>query len=69
MSKGSRVVPVRFEEELLDAVAAMIASSNERRQGEPWTTSEFVRAAVREKLAKMKRSAGWRARKRRGGVA
>jgi len=57
MSKGTRVVPVRIPPELLNAVDEQIKASNPRRQGEPWTRSQFILDAIAEKLHKMKRSA------------
>jgi hypothetical protein len=56
MSKGSPIVPVRIPPELLGEVARCIARRNVWSRNEPWTTSGFVIAAIREKLAKMERS-------------
>lgn len=52
MSKGSKVVLVRFPKEELDAMIAQIASSNESRRDEPYTVSSFVRYCVQSQLRK-----------------
>ena len=56
MSKGSPVTPLRIPQDLLDLVRIQIDQSECYRRGEPWTLSSFIRAAILEKLAKMKRS-------------
>ena len=55
-SKGSQIVPVRFEAEQLSLMKRTIAQRNEVTQLEPWTMSDFIRTAVAEKLAHMERS-------------
>jgi len=57
MSKGNPRVILRMPAAELAELEKFIAASNERRRGEPWTMSDFIRAAVREKIAKMGRSA------------
>ena len=56
MSKGSKVVAIRFPADEYDAMLGQLADSEKFRRGEPWTLSEFVRSAIREKLKKMERS-------------
>lgn len=56
MSKGNRIVPVRFSEDAYADMVKQIEDSNDRRSEEPWTVSEFIRIAIAEKLAKMERS-------------
>jgi len=55
-SKGSQIVPVRFEAELLSLMKRTIEQRNAVSPNEPWTMSDFIRAAVQEKLAHMERS-------------
>lgn len=63
MSKGSKVVPVRIEADLLAAICQQIDMTNEVRREEPYTLSEFIRSALREKLDKMRRGRGPRRRR------
>lgn len=56
MSKGNPIIPTRFPPGLLAEVDGTIERSRHTRFGEPWTRTGFILAAVREKLAKMKRS-------------
>lgn len=67
MSKGNPIVPLRFPPQLLDQVDAKIRRSLDTRAAEPWTRTSFILAAVKEKLAKMKRSAGGRRKGRTAG--
>jgi hypothetical protein len=66
MSVGSPMVAVRFNPKLLTLMMARIEEANRNRQGAPWTRSDFILTAVREKLSKMERSrkAGGRRNKR-----
>lgn len=57
-SKGSRVVPVRIPQALLEKIDAAVTRSVEGKKGEPWTRSSFIVAAVMDKLAHMERSSG-----------
>jgi len=68
MSAGSKQVAVRFPEMLLDQVQAELLKSQHTRRGEPWTMGEFVRVAVEEKLAKMRRGRAPRRREPRDGT-
>jgi len=56
MSKGTPRYTFRLPEDLMQAVELQILSRNACSPREEWDTSEFVRVALREKLAKMKRS-------------
>jgi hypothetical protein len=64
MSKGTRIMPVRFPDELAAEVFRELSLSERTREGEPWTFSDFVRLAVAEKIAHRKRSRAKRARKK-----
>ena len=58
-SKGSQIKPVRFPEDILDAIHAQMRMTRFwscPRRGEELVFSEWVRAACLEKLKKMKRS-------------
>lgn len=56
MSKGSPIVPVRIPQSLLHEISQCIDRRNLWTLREEWTTSSFVIAAIREKIAKMERS-------------
>jgi len=56
MSKGSKVLPFRIPAELLAEVDGVIERSHDTRAGEPWTRTAFILAALKEKLAHMRRS-------------
>lgn len=56
MSAGSKIVNVRFEDELLKKMTEEINRVNARRRKEPYRISTFIRDAVREKLAHYARS-------------
>lgn len=56
MSKGNRVITVRIEQELLDEIDAVISKRNLHSYEAAWCTSDFIRAALIEKLRKMERS-------------
>jgi hypothetical protein len=57
---GSRKYVVRFPEELEMLLEEQVHFSSFTRRGEPWTVSEFIRIAVREKIQKMFRSRTWK---------
>lgn len=63
MSKGSPVVPVRIPAELLEQVNAAVEEINIRRIDEPLTRNGWIVRAMKDALAKRKRSA---TRKRKG---
>jgi hypothetical protein len=54
-SKGTPIYPVRLGDALVNEVKLAIRRRNLFSWLEPWTFSEFVRTAVREKLDKMER--------------
>lgn len=56
MSKGSRVVPVRMPDELMEEIMAYIVRRNWATMTEPYSLSTFIRKAIREKLDHAKRS-------------
>jgi len=56
MSKGNRIVNVRFESGILDSIATEIARRNLNTSSPPWSMSDFIRVAVAEKLKKGVRS-------------
>ena len=61
-SKGTPQVTVRIATELMDRVQRQLDSLHIYSPKGDWTVVEFLRRAVEEKLAKMRRSA--RTRKR-----
>lgn len=56
MSKGSTIVPVRIPSDLLRQVEETYLGRNLFAPKNPWTLSDFVRVALKEKIAKMQRS-------------
>jgi len=56
MSLGNPVVQVRVPRPILEEMDETIQRANGHRVVEDWTRSSFVLAAIREKIAKMKRS-------------
>lgn len=65
MSKGTDRYTFRLPQDMMAEVAATIYRRNLHTDREPWELSEFVRVAIREKLAKMERSRKRAARKLR----
>lgn len=55
MSKGTKAFPVRLPNKLLQEVNETIQRRNDHSKEEPWTFSDFVRIALREKISKMER--------------
>lgn len=54
MSKGNPIIPVRLTPELIAEIEAAIERANDstaRADKEPYTVSEWIRSAIREKLA------------------
>lgn len=64
MSKGNRIIPVRFTPEEAAAVDAELRRYNDNPCNEEISMSDFVRRAVREKIEHLTRS---RSRKRQSG--
>lgn len=56
MSKGTQVYSVRINPFLVELARETIERRNNFCGGVPWTFSDFITIAMREKLAKMKRS-------------
>ena len=56
MSKGSKVVPVRIEAELLAMIDLLILRANEHTQEEPYTRSSWIKKALAEKINHLARS-------------
>lgn len=66
MSKGTPRIAVRLPDDLTAEINRAVDNRNLWSAREPWTFSDFVRIACREKLAKMKRCRKKRAAKKRG---
>lgn len=66
MSAGNKIVPVRFDENKLIAIAVAIRQRNKASREQPWNTSEFIRAAVDDKLKHLKRGRASSKAKRKG---
>jgi hypothetical protein len=56
MTKGNPKLIVRVPGQLIDEMRLAIAQRNRRTRDEPWVMSDFVRVAIRDKLAHIKRS-------------
>ncbi len=56
MSLGSPIIQVRLQADELAVVDAVLEKRNTNSGRSPWTRSDFIRAALREKLEKMARS-------------
>lgn len=66
MSLGSPRITFRIDAGTIEEMHATIALRNANTREEPWTTSDFVTQAIREKIAKMERSRGYRKAAREG---
>ena len=55
MSQGTPVVMFRMPKQMLADILAVVHRRNRNTQDEPWTRTDFIRCAIREKLAKMAR--------------
>lgn len=66
MSKGSKIVSVRFPDDEHEAMLLRLESLRVFHHGSEVTLGEFIRSAVEEKIAKMERSRTWRKKKREG---
>ncbi len=58
MSVGSKIVNVRFEDAFMDRIHEEIERRNEASREAPWSLSDYIRNAVREKIAHADRSRG-----------
>jgi hypothetical protein len=56
MSAGTRVYALRIDGGMMEDAEETISRRNEFTRREPWNFSDFLRAAIREKIAKMQRS-------------
>jgi hypothetical protein len=68
MSKGTQVYSVRLCGEQIAAISVYLQERREQPGVEPWQFSDFIRTAVREKLAKVKRGRVPHRRKGKGTV-
>jgi hypothetical protein len=57
MSRGNPTIQMRLSASDLEQLDLLIAKRNAHAKGEPMVRSDFVRQAIREKIAKMRRSA------------
>ena len=55
---GTSKVVVRIPPDLLEEMQLTIATRNVYTREEPWSVSDFIRVAICEKIAKMRRSRG-----------
>lgn len=55
-SKGSPMVALRIPQELLTEIEATMKKRNVVAFGEPWSRTDFILVAIKEKLAHMARS-------------
>lgn len=60
MSRGTKVIPVRLAQELLDLIDREIEIRARHATVEPWTRSDFIRSAIREKVRHKRASRGER---------
>jgi hypothetical protein len=63
MSKGTKIIPFRCPGGLEEDMEIAIDDRNERTREAPWSRTDFILKAIREKLDHMQRS---RAKKRKG---
>lgn len=54
--RGSKIVPVRIDNELLQQLKDTLARLEHRRPNEPYTTSSFIRQAIVDKIKHYARS-------------
>jgi hypothetical protein len=63
--RGSKIVPVRLDDDTMERITALIRSRNERSAEEPWTVSDFVRHCIQAKVRHGLRAQAQCARKRK----
>lgn len=68
MSKGSKIVPIRIPEDLLEQILVRIASANVQRSEEPYTMSSWIIKCIRDRLDHNTRSRRKRRRKPPEGI-
>lgn len=56
MSRGNTILTFRIDGGLQEDMELAIASRNEHSREAPWTTTDFIRLAIREKIDKGIRS-------------
>jgi len=69
MSKGRPILATRCDQSLVDELDAQVESlwiHERKKHAKEWHRAEFIRAAIREKLDKMKRSRGEKKKKAEG---
>lgn len=64
MARGSPRIIVRVHREMLQAIQACIIKRNYHTKHQEWELSDFVRVAMKEKLAHMQRGRKCKRRKR-----
>jgi metal-responsive CopG/Arc/MetJ family transcriptional regulator len=55
MSAGTPRVTIRIDDELREEIEIVITDRNSRTRDRPWTLSDFIGIAIREKVLKMQR--------------
>lgn len=55
MSKGSKIVPVRIDDDMFAEMVEAMESRNRQSREEPYKMSAFIRYCIRTKLEHMKR--------------
>jgi hypothetical protein len=55
MSAGNKIIPVRVSDVMDQEIHLAIQSRNSHSKGEVWTVSDFIRAAVEDKLLHLMR--------------
>lgn len=55
MSKGTQIIPVRVSKELLNEINLAINSRNRLTRDAEWSRSDFIRAAINDKLCHIRR--------------
>lgn len=56
MSKGHPRITLRVDQEDLEEIGLFLGSHNARTREAPWSVSDFIRAAIAEKIAHLIRS-------------
>jgi hypothetical protein len=64
MSRGSRIIPLRVKPELLARMQQTIERRNAITREAPWSMTDFVLAAVKDKLLHLDRARRQTARRR-----
>ena len=56
MTKGSPIIPIRIQPNLLDQINRAINNANANRRLEPYSRSSWILAAIQDKLAHLARA-------------